>query len=85
MKSLSEDLLKERIYFESMFFDSSELQYYIDEKGKPYCKGTDYVAWNLEKRAKRIRNMFVKTYDEYRANKDKLFCPRCGQQNWDID
>lgn len=86
MKSLSEDLFKERIYFDkSMFVETGDLPYHLDEEGKAYCRGSDYVAWDLRKRAKRIQNMLVKTYAEFKANKDKLVCPRCGQQNWDID
>lgn len=84
--ALREDLFKGRKYFDSGFFeDHPELPHKKDSDGKLYCKGTDLVAWDLERRAKRIRNMLVKTYDEFIERKDTLACPRCGQRNWDID
>lgn len=43
------------------------------------------VAWDLEKRAKRIKTMLFKTYEEFKEKKDIVVCPCCGKQNWDID
>jgi len=81
-----QDLMIEKLYFDISFFRENLLiPMHIDDKGKTYCTGTDYVAWELERRAKRIRKMLVKTYDEFKAKKDQLKCPICGQQNWDID
>ena len=80
-----EDLFKDKVYFDRSFFDSNPgLPYKIDEKGL-YCKGTNLVAWDLERRARRIRNMLVRTYEEFKEKKDSLACPRCGQKKWDID
>jgi len=85
MKDLNKQLFKEKIYFDKEFFeDNPSLLQFQDEKGF-YCTGTDYVAWDLERRAKRIRNMLVKTYDEFKEQKDTLKCPKCGKQDWDID
>jgi hypothetical protein len=83
---LKQSLFEDRIYCDVEYFLShTDLPSQLDDKGDPYCKGTDYVAHDLRHRANRIQNMLVKTYDEFKGNKDKLVCPRCGQQDWDID
>ena len=84
MRSFHEDLFKEKMYFDRPALEEMGILYDEDEHGC-FCTGTDYVAWELERRARRIRNMLVKTYDEFKAKKDSLVCPRCGKQNWDID
>jgi hypothetical protein len=43
-----------------------------------------FVAWNLERRARQIRGMVWMTYDDYKNDSDKR-CPRCGSGNLDID
>jgi hypothetical protein len=82
---MEKDLFKDKIYMDSSFFRCNpEIISYKDDQGI-YCKGQDLTAWDLERRAKRIRNMLVRTYEEFKKNKDKLKCPKCGQQKWDID
>jgi hypothetical protein len=84
-KDLYDDLFKDRIYFGKECLMDMGIKYYVDEENKTYCKGADYVSHELERRAKKIKNMLVKTYDEFKEKQDTLVCPRCGQQNWDID
>lgn len=84
-KDLYSDLFKERIYLDKNIVSKMEIKYYVDEENRTYVKGTDYVAYELERRASKIRNMLVKTYEEFKEKKDTLVCPRCGKQNWDID
>lgn len=85
LKDIEEKLFVDKMYFDIPTLIEMGIPYQLDEIGKSHCKGTDYVAWELERKAKNIRNILVKTYDEYKAQKDTLKCPRCGQQNWDID
>ena len=86
VKDMRRDLFRNRVYFDSGFFnDHPEIPHKVDSEGKSYCKGTDLVAWGLERKAKSIRNMLVRTYDEFKEKRDELVCPRCGQQKWDID
>lgn len=86
MKDNIEHIFMDRVYFDAEFFrDRPEIPHKKDQDGKLYCKGTDLVAWDLEQRAKRIRGMLVKTYEEFLEKKDRLACPRCGQREWDID
>jgi len=85
IKYLEKSLFKEKIYFDKYFFEENPyIPYWKDEKGW-YCTGKDMVACNLENRARRIRNMLVKTEEEFIEKKDTLVCPCCGKQNWDID
>ena len=87
IKQLKKDLFEEKIFFDRSFFnDNPGLPCFVYlESKKTYCNGKDFVAWDLERRAKRIRGMLVKTYDEFVAKKDELVCPKCGQKQWDID
>lgn len=82
---LYEDLFKDKMYFDKDCLMDMGIKYFVDPDGRTYCRGRDYVAHELERRAKRIKGMLVKTYDEFLEKKDTLVCPRCGQQNWDID
>lgn len=84
-KDLYGTLFKERVYLDKECVWDMNIVYYVDENGRVYVKGLDYVAWELERRAKKIKGMLVKTYEEFKAKKEILVCPRCGQQNWDID
>ena len=47
--------------------------------------GKDFVAIEMLRRAKRILNMEVKTWEEWEAVKDEWKCPKCGSTDWDID
>jgi ubiquitin C-terminal hydrolase len=47
--------------------------------------GREFVARELERVAKSIRNMDVLTDEEWRSIKDSWKCPKCGLKNWDID
>ena len=84
IKNMKENLFKDKIYMDRWFLEENSIPHHTDKKG-PYCKGVDLVAFELERTAKSIRNMLVRTYDEFKKNKDKLVCPKCGKQNWDID
>ncbi len=84
ISSMHLDLFKDKIYFDRSTLEEMGVPIHENEHGF-YCTGTDYVAWELERRARRIRNMLVKTYEEFKAKKDTLVCPRCRKQNWDID
>lgn len=85
VESMKEELFRDKVYMDSNFFmENPSIPHGIDHDGV-FCKGTDLVAWNLERKARNIRNMLVKTYEEFKAKKDDLVCPKCGEQNWDID
>lgn len=45
----------------------------------------ELVARELERKAQSIRNMRVKTYEDWKKIKDTWTCPECGSGNWDID
>lgn len=45
----------------------------------------EVVAYELERLARRIRNMHVKTEDEFKKIKHIFTCPKCGSKSWDID
>lgn len=86
VEDLKASIFKDKIYFDIEFFRSRPtLPHKKDADGKLFCKGTDFVAWSLEQKAKSIRGMLVRTYDEWISVKDAIACPRCGQRNWDID
>lgn len=84
IKDLKASLFKDKIYMDKSFLEENQIPYKTDAEGH-FCKGTDFVARRLEQRAKSIRNMLVRTYEEFKAKKETLACPRCGQRNWDID
>lgn len=43
-----------------------------------------FVAWQLERWARRIRGMVWMTYDDFEKDNDKR-CPKCGSRDLDID
>lgn len=45
----------------------------------------EVVALELERMAKRIRNMYIKTHEEFKKVKDKFVCPKCKSKAWDVD
>lgn len=45
----------------------------------------EIVALELERMAKRIRNMKIKTYEEFKKIKDNFKCPVCKSSDYCID
>ena len=84
IKDLKASLFRDKIYMDKSYLEENEIPYQTDEAGS-FCKGTDFVACRLEQKAKSIRNMLVRTYEEFKVRKDTLVCPKCGQRDWDID
>lgn len=84
VKDLRESLFKDKVYFDSGFFEETGVPCKRDEKGL-YCTGQEYVAWELERKARNIRNMVVKTNEDWKDVKDGWVCPGCGSDKWDID
>lgn len=48
-------------------------------------KGTELTAFELERAAKRIRNMVYRTEEEFKKMNPERKCPKCGAQELDID
>ena len=67
-----------------VFKENPSLEYH-EEEGRYYCRGKDYIVWELRRKAKNIENMLVMSQDEWMEQIDTFVCPECGQQNWDID
>jgi len=85
MNDLKKYLFQDKIYLDEYFFkENPTLNYYHDDGGF-YCKGKELVIWKLKQKTRSIENMLVSTYDEFIEKKDELVCPKCGQQNWDVD
>ena len=84
--SMKEKIFLEKVYMDSSFFkfDATQIPAFHDEKGC-YCKGTDLVSWDLERIAKNIRNMSVKTSEEWEEIRKIFVCPKCGKRDFDID
>ncbi len=53
--------------------------------GSGTISGTELVVQKLEEMAKVIRNMNVKTEEEWKKVKGHWRCPECGSLSWDID
>ena len=47
--------------------------------------GTEFVARQLEQLAASIRNMQVKTDEDWKRVRDTWRCPECGSDDWGID
>jgi hypothetical protein len=86
IKDLEKSLFENKIEFDKGFIERNpNVRHTIGKDGKIYIKGTEYVALVLERKAKQIRNMNVKTFDEWKKIKDTWKCPKCGAHNPDID
>lgn len=57
----------------------------LTEDGHWDVDSREYVASELERTARSIRNMNVKTWEEWEQVKDTWKCPKCGSTDWDID
>ena len=90
---LTETLFKDRItnvqaekfIFTDMGFDESQIH---DSPDGEICwvDAREYVAHCLERKANSIRNMAVKTLDDWREVKGHFCCPKCGcSDNLDLD
>jgi len=81
---LKESLFEDRMYFDRSFFDEMGLDYEEDDEGC-YMRGTDFVAFELERKARSIRNIKVRTNEEWKQVRESWVCPECGSDDWDID
>ena len=86
MRDLQKALFKEKVYFDKWAIDEMGI---INNRGKDdngyWVNGREFVINRLEAKVRSIRNMIARTEDEWKEKKDTLTCPKCGEQNWDID
>ena len=85
MQSMKEYLFKDTVTFGAdshikEVFPTGEL---VD--GHWVVDSREYVAHELERTARSIRNMAVKTNEDWEKVKDTWKCPKCGSNDWDID
>jgi hypothetical protein len=87
MAEYKKDLFREKIHMDLECLASLGAHLKVvkkDEKGW-YISGQEYVALELERKARSIRNMFLRTYEDWEKVKNIIRCPRCDKGNWDID
>jgi len=85
INDLKDSLFKDKIYIDEWYFKETGLSNYSkDEKGY-YISGTDFVAHELERKAKNIKHMVVKTNEEWKKIRDTFVCPECGSDNIGMD
>jgi len=77
-------LEQDEVSCERYVLDELNVPYEIRD-GKYYADSRYFVAALLEEKAKSIRNMSVKTYQDWQKNKDIFVCPKCGDKNLKID
>ena len=77
MEDLRKMLFEDRVYFDKFVLEDFDLPILQDEKGY-YAIGTEFVARKLELKAKSIRNMKVRTNEEWEEVKASFVCPECG-------
>jgi len=65
-----------------LFKDSIQLDHCGEQRT---LSGQELVARELERKARSIRGMKVKTTEDWKKVKDSWRCPDCGSKNWDID
>ena len=86
---LTDSLFKDRIVgdlcmFLEMGVDPADIHEH--EEGRGYwVESCLFVARELEMKANSIRNMAVKTNEDWKRVRDNFCCPECGSKNWDID
>jgi len=81
---LKENLFRDKIHMDSQFIEEHKIPFKRDEKG-PYVRGTDLVATELERTARSVRNMCIRTSEEWDQVRDSFVCPKCGSKKWGID
>ena len=67
-------------------------EWWAKEAGLPYTKGEkgvdidfrEYLAWDLEGKAKNIRDMRLITWKDFKDDPNPV-CPNCGSDKLDID
>ena len=78
--SLKKELLQGKIYLPNdqpyPMMDGMTILH--DEKGF-YIDSREYVSFNLERIAKRIKNMAVPTIEDWKKVQDTFKCPKCGK------
>jgi len=52
-----------------------------DPKGGYNVKTTDFVAMELMRKARNIKNMRVKTWEDWEKVRDDFVCPKCGSKD----
>lgn len=82
LKSL---LFKEKISLDTYLCIEQKIPILVENGGICDVDPREFVANELERIAKRIRNMNVKTYEEWNKVEDNWRCPKCGSNKWDID
>jgi hypothetical protein len=85
INDLEKSLFEDKIEFDKGFIERYPNAPYWTKDGKFYISGTEYVAMTLERKAKQIRNMSIRTWNEWKQVKDTWKCPKCGQRKSDID
>ena len=83
LSDFEKDLFKEKIHLDSEYF-ADDIIPNQDEKGF-WIRGKDFVAQELERVARNIRNMAIPTDEHWQAVKEGFKCPKCGSPEWDID
>lgn len=84
---LFESLFKEKIHSDkyALADKGAKLADVVQDEQGYYVSGQEFVALELEAMARNIRNMHIKTFDEYKEVKDRLRCPGCLAQGLDLD
>lgn len=85
---LRDSLFQDKIYLDKFLAERIVDGPLFDMRGEHrdyYVSGTELVAYKLEMMAKSIRNMAVKTDEEWQKVRPQWKCPECGSSDWDID
>ena len=87
MADYKKDLFRDKIHMDlnalrEMGVKLNEVE--KDDEGY-YMSGQNYVALELERMARSIRKMLVKTNEDWKKVQDTIKCPRCDKRDWDID
>jgi len=78
-------LFEDRVYMDSEFAaERPDILWNRDDKGI-WCRGTELVASELERKARNIRKMVFRTEAEWRVARSSAVCPECGQRNFNVD
>ena len=86
MESDWSNAFKNKIYMDRYFFEDAGLTDKMQEdEGGAWIHGQDLLAWELRRCARKVENMAVRTYEDWKKVKDTFVCPDCGSKNLDID
>jgi len=86
MKNDWEYTFRDKIYMDENFFEEAGLQdkMHKDDEGC-WISGQDLLAFELRRCARKVEEMAVRTYEEWKKVRSTFVCPECGSKNWDID